>query len=453
MAISATGLGSGLDIKSLVDQLVSAERQPVATRLAAQEARATAQLTAIGRLKGALSAFQSAAAGLTDIGQFQQRLATVSDAERIAASAGADAEPATYDVEINSLATAHRLASGPFASAGSIVGEGQLAITANGASMQIEITAANSTLAGIRDAINDSANNPGVRASIVTGADGAHLILSATATGAAGAISIDALAPGSPLEMLEFGAGTSNSLTELKAAADASAHIDGLLVTSATNRIEDAIEGVTIDLLQAAPGTMLRLEISHDEESARTAVSKFVDAYNAVSRTIKELTAYDADTGAAGALLGDAATRGIKNALREALGGAVGGASDPYRTLAEIGIATGTDGSLSLDAARLGNAITANFDAVGKLFADSQHGIAVRLRDSIDDFLASDGHIGAREATLKTRLDDISERRTDLEARMEQVRKRYQNQFNALDRLVGQLNQTSSFLTRQLANL
>lgn len=453
MAISASGLGSGLDIKSLVDQLVSAERAPVATRLATQEARATAQLTAIGRLKGALSAFQSAAAGLADIGQFQKRVATVSDDERVAASASAEAEPASYDVEVISLATAHRLVSGAFASAGSVVGEGQLTITSGSAAMQIEITAANSTLEGIRDAINDSANNPGVRASIVTGADGAHLILSATATGAANAISIDAVTPGSPLEVLEFGAGTTNSLTELKPAADASARIDGLLVTSASNNIEDAIEGVSIDLLEAEPGTVLRLEIAYDEDSAKAAVSRFVDAYNAVAKTIAELTAYNAETGAAGALLGDAATRGIKNSLREALSRAVGTASDPFRTLAEIGITTSTNGSLSLDSTKLDNAISADFDAVGRLFADTDEGIAGRLESIVENFLASNGSIGVREATLKTRLDDISDRRTELDARMEQVRNRYQNQFNALDRLVGQLNQTSSFLTQQLANL
>ncbi len=453
MAISATGLGSGLDIKSLVDQLVSAERQPVATRLAAQEARATAQLTAIGRLKGALSAFQSAAAGLADVGQFQQRLASVSDDERITASATAQAESAVYDVEVLGLATAHRLVSGPFASAGSVVGEGQLTITSGGSAMQIEITAANSTLEGIRDAINDSANNPGVRASIVTGADGAHLIVSATATGVANAVTIDAVAPGSALEILEFGAGTSNSLTELKPAADASARIDGLLVTSATNSIENAIEGVTIELLQAEPGTVLSLEVSHDEESAREAVAKFVDAYNAVAKAIKELTAYNAETRAAGALLGDAATRGIKNALRETLSRAVDTASDTFRTLAEIGVTTGTDGSLSLDATKLGSALATDFDAVGRLFADPAEGIAVRLESIVEDFLASDGRIGTREATLKIRLDDISDRRTELDSRMEQVRKRYQNQFNALDRLVGQLNQTSSFLSQQLANL
>lgn len=453
MAITATGLGSGLDVKSLVDQLVAAERQPVATRLATQEARASAQLTAIGRLKSALAAFDDAVGALADLDQFQQRTATVSDEKRLAATVTSAAVPATYEVEVLALASAHRLVSGPFASAGTVVGEGQLVITSGADSMQIEITTANNTLAGIRDAINASTSNPGVRASIVTGADGAHLILTATQTGAAAAVTVDAVAAGSPLEVLEFGAGTSNALTQAAAATDAAARIDGLDVTSATNSIADAIEGVTIDLLEAAPGEAVTLTVDYDTEGARTLVSKFVDAYNGVISTINQLTSYDADSGAAGALLGDAATRGVKAALRDALGRTAGASTDPWRSLAEIGVKTGTDGKLTLDATRLGTAIDTDFDAVGRLLAGSDDGVAVRLKDVAEGWLASDGRLGARETTLKARLDDISDRRADLETRMEALRKRYQNQFNALDQLVSQLNQTSSFLTRQLASL
>ena len=453
MAISATGLGSGLDVKSLVDQLVAAERQPVANRLAAQEARATAQLTGIGRLKSALSLFQTAVGNLADIDQFQQRIATISDDTHIAAAVTAAAEPASYAVEVISLASAHRLVSDPFATAGSVVGEGQLVISSGADSMQIEITSANNTLAGIRDAINNATNNPGIKASIVTGADGAHLILSATATGVTNAISINAVAAGSPLEILEYGTGTTNNLTQATAATNASVKIDGLLVTSAGNSIEDAIEGVTINLLEAEPGTIVTLDIDYDTDAAKQSVAKFVEAYNAVVGTINELTAYNKDTGAGGALLGDAATRSVKNALREALGRVAGGADDPFRTLAEIGISTGTNGKLALDATKLGTAIAADFDAVGRLLADEDTGIAVRLQTIAADYLASDGRIVARETTLKARLEDISDRRAVLETRMEQVRKRYQAQFNALDQLVGQLNQTSSFLTQQLAKL
>jgi flagellar hook-associated protein 2 len=453
MAITATGLGSGIDVSSLVDQLVSAERQPVATRLATQEARATAQLTGIGRLKSALSSFKTAVDNLADIDKFQQRIATVSDEERVAATATAAAEPASYEVEVLALASAHRLVSGPFASTGAVVGEGQLLIGSGASSMQIEITSGNNTLAGIRDAINASTNNPGVRASIVTGADGAHLVLSAANPGAANAITIDAVAAGSPLEALEFGAGTTNALTENSAAADASVLIDGVLVASAGNSIEDAIGGVTIDLLQAEAGAVVTLDIDYDTETAKQSVAKFVDAYNAVVSTINELTAYNADTGSAGALLGDAATRSVKNALREALGRAVGGTSDPFRTLAEIGITTGTNGTLSLDSVKLGNAIDTDFDAVGRVLADEEAGIAVRMQAIVEDFLAGNGRLGTRETTLKARLDDISERRTELDARMELLRKRYQKQFNALDSLVSQLNQTSTYLTQQLNSL
>ncbi len=380
-------------------------------------------------------------------------MATVTDDKRIAATVTAAAEPASYEVEVLTLAAAHRLVSAPVATAGSVVGEGQLVISSGADSMQIEITTANNTLAGIRDAINASANNPGVRASIVTGADGAHLILSATRTGAANAITIDAVAPGSPLEALEFGAGTTNSLTQATAAADASARIDGLLVTAAGNSIEGAIDGVTIDLLQAEAGTVLTLEIDYDSDAAKPSVAKFVDAYNAVVGTINELTAYNASSGAAGALIGDAATRALKAALREALGRSVGSSADAFNSLAQIGVTTSTNGKLTLDATRLSNAIQADFDAMGRVFADTDNGVAVRAKSIVENFLASGGRIGARESTLKARLEDINDQRASLELRMEQIRNRYQKQFNALDQLVSQLNKTSTFLTAQLAKL
>lgn len=451
MAITAPGVGSGLDVKSLVEQLVSAERQPAATRLASQEAKANAELTGIGRLKSALATFQSAVATLADIDSFQQRKATVPDDGRISATVTTDATPASYEVEVLALARAHRLLSGAFAGADSVVGEGQLLIGSGASSMQIEITQANNTLAGIRDAINASGNNPGVRASIVTGADGAHLILTATSTGASHAITVDAIAPGSPLEALEFGAGTSNSMTESTAAADASLTIDGLAVTGSGNSIDSAIPGVTIDLLKAEPGVPVTLQVAYDKEAARAALGKFVEAYNAVVGTINELTAYNADTKSAGPLLGDAATRAIRGALREALGRSVGESTDPFRTLTEIGISSDTKGKLSLDSSKFDKAVAADFDGVGRVLAGEGDGIAVRMKAIVDDVLGSSGRIQSKEQTLKERLSDIGERRTALDSRMEKVQDRYRKQFLALDTLMSQLTQTSNYLTQQLA--
>lgn len=453
MGISATGLGSGLDTKSLVDQLVAAERQPQATRLAAQEARATAQLTAVGRLKGALSTFQSALGGLTDMTAFQKRTATVSDSEYLSASASESADPGSYQIEVLGLATAHRLQSAAFASASTVVGEGQLDIAVGAETMRIAITAANSTLAGIRDAINAATDNPGVRASIVTGASGAYLTLTATSTGTSHAITVDAVTAGSALEALEYGSGTTNSLTQQTAATNASIRIDGITIDSAGNSIGGAIEGVTIDLLKAQSGKLVTLDIAYDESAAKDAVTKFVSAYNGVAGTIAELTGYDAKSGSAGALLGDTTTRTIKNALREALGHVAGAAGDPFRTLAEIGVTTASNGYLSLDSTKLAAAIASDFDAVGRLLADEDHGIAASMKSIVDGFLASDGRISTRENTLRSRLDGIGDQRVTLDQRMESLRERYQSQFFALDQLVSQLNQTSSFLSQQLSAL
>lgn len=453
MAITAAGLGSGLDVKSLVEQLVSSERTPAATRLASQEARATTELTAIGRLRSALATFQDAVGKLADPDAFQQRKASTSDAERLAVSAASSAIPASYEVEVHSLATAHRLVSPAFTGEDAVVGEGQLRISSGEGTLQIELTSANSTLAGIRDAINTAAGNPGVRASIVTSDDGAHLILTATSTGTSHAITVDALAAGSPLEVLEFGAGTTQAMTEAVAAGDASATIDGLLVTSANNRIEGAIQGVTIDLLQAEPGVVMKLEVVHDKAAARQALGQFVDAYNAVVDTINGLTAYNSETKAAGPLLGDAATRAIRNALREALGHSAGNEQDSFRTLSEIGISSDLKGRLSLDASRFDKAVDSDFDAVGRVLGQPDSGIAVRMKAAVDEFLGSGGRIQAREKTLKDQLGDIGQRREALDVRMEQVRARYQKQFLALDTLMSQLTQTSNYLAAQLGNL
>ncbi len=463
MAITAAGLGSGLDIKSLVDQLVSAERQPIANRLALSEARANSQLTAIGRLKSALSGFKTATAALSDIDDFQKRKATVSNSDFLSATATGAAEPGRYAIAIQGWASAHRLVSGPFASAGSVVGEGQLVIGSGADSVQIEITSANNTLAGIRDAINNATANPGVRATIVTGADGAHLILTATETGAANALTLNAVAPGSALEVLEFGAGTTNALTQSAAASDAAVTIDGLSVTSATNRIEGAIEGVTLELLEPDAADIdlgsitlpipAQVDIDFDLDASRQAVNSFITAYNGVVTTINELTAYNTEAKTGGALLGDAATRAIKESLRQVVGSTVGGVNDPFVTLAEIGITTETNGKLKFDSTRFNAAIDLDFDGVGRIFADTDRGIAPRLESILDDILGTDGRIGIREDTLKTRLEQIGDRREDLEARMEQVRKRYTAQFNSLDQLVNRLNQTSSFLTNQLGRL
>jgi flagellar hook-associated protein 2 len=449
MPITAPGIGTGLDIKSLVEQLVAAERQPLGRYLNLREAKANAQLSAYGQLKSALATFRDALADLTSLDEFQKRTAAVTPTGLLNATNSSAAAPGTYEIEVLALAGTHKLVSTPFATADTVIGSGTLNLTVNGASASIAI-AADSTLADIRDVINDAEDNPGVKASIVTADDGAHLLLTGTRSGADYAISIDAVDAGSPLEALEFGAGTTNSLTQLAAAQDASAEIDGLAVTSATNTIAGAIEGVTLDLLEAEPGTLVRLSITNDQGAAADAVETFVEAYNALMTTVNQLTAYDPETRTAGTLINDPLTRGMKTSLRQALSSIVEATGASFQTLAEIGIATDSDGQLLLDESKLDAAIAEDFDAVGRLFADGDAGVAVRMDAVLDLLIDGDGRIPAREETIKSQLDRIRDRQENLDLRMEVVRKRYERQFAAMDTLVAQLNQTSNFIAQQL---
>lgn len=453
MGISASGLGTGLDIKSLVDQLVSAERQPAVTRLDTLQAKASSRLSAIGTLKSALSIFRDAVAKLKNVDSLQSRTVTTSEDDIVSVSATSAAAPGTYSVEVLSRASTHKLASGAFASADTVVGTGTLSITVNGKTDTIDITDKNSTLAAIRDAINSSDGNPGVRAALVTADDGVHLLLGSTAAGVDQAIRIDAVEPGSGLEALEFGTGTSNALVEKQAATDAQVKIDGYTVSASGNTLDSAIDGLSIDLLKAAPGTTVDVTVATDNTPVQAAVQKFADAYNGLVDTITKLTSYNASTKTSGALLGDATVRNLQGALRRALATASGGSGNAFGTLADIGIQGSVSGKLTLDASKLGKALNQDIGAVGRLFGSATTGFSDRIGTTLDQLLNTGGSLATSEQTLQSQLKDISSRRDDLDRRMAQVQARYQKQFDAMDTLVQQLNSSGSAFLSALAKL
>ena len=450
MALNATGLGSGLDVQGIVEQLVAAERQPVANRLNLQEARANAELSALGQFKSALSSFRDSLDALSDITRFQQRTTAVSDDTLIGASADSSAVPGNYSLEVTGLATRGKLASGAFVSSSAVVGNGTLNISVNGLTSSVIISPDASTLADVRDAINDAPDNPGVDATIINASDGAYLVLSSRETGANQGISVQAVGGDGGLEQLVYDPlSGSNPMTQIEAPTDATVVIDGFTITSGKNSVTGAIEGVSIDLLEASPGTQLSLSVGLDDAAANAAVGSFVNAYNGLIDVVSQVTNFDAETGEAAPLLGDATVRGIKDQLRRELGSAVDALGDGFRTLTDIGISTQANGKLELDESRLSDAINADFDGVGELFA-SEDGVAVRLFGILEEALSSSSTINLRETGLKDRLDFLGDQRIELDERMERVQSRLLDQFNTMDRLISSLQNTSSFLTRQL---
>ncbi len=451
--IQAGGVGSGLDINSLVSQLVSAEKASRSGPLLRREAVATTKISALGTLKGALSAFKGALTPLRSIDVFSVRKATSADTTRFTATASSKAAAGNYDVDVINLASAHRLASNPYLNGASTeIGYGSLQITVGEDSFDVEIAQDANTLEDIRDAINNSSDNTGVQATLLNGTEGTRLILTSRKTGAEHAIKVVASGGDSGLDVLNYDPDGTMNLIEKDQAKDASVMISGFPVSSSTNAISDAIEGVTINLLKAEEGVKTTLNISFDSASVTTRIQNFVTEYNNMQAQLAKLGSYDAASKTAGPLLGDSLLRSIEQDMRRGLTNPVTEMTGDYSVLASVGITTTATGTLQLDTAKLTKALDTDPDAVAHLFG-SENGVAARLFAQVEARLASGSDLDSRNTSLKRDVDQIGRDKEALALRMEQIEARYRRQFTALDSLLSQLQTTSSYLAQQLANV
>lgn len=452
--ITSTGVGSGLDINSLVSQLVAAERAAPEQRMVREDAKLTTEFTALASLKGAMSSFRTAVAALRLSTSLDLRKATVGDDTAFTASATGQAAAGSYDVEVVQLATAARIGSALYPTGpDSVVGTGTLNISVGGSSFSIEIGESNDQLGQIRDAINASEDNPGVRATLIrdSGGTGSYLVLTGTATGAANAISVSATNADAGLAQLVSDLNAADVDRDV-VAQDAIVFVSGYEIHSTTNTVSGAVDGVTLNLLKAEEGTLVSLNIERDDAAIQKKVEGFVSAFNALAQQITNLSRYDAATQSAGPLLGDAMLRGVDSQVRRIMGEAVSGLAGNYTTLASLGISTTATGTLQLDSAKLQTALQADAAAVANVFG-SDNGVAKRLDTFLGERLSVGGELAARDDRIANRRKELEVRREALEARMEVIQARYLRQFTALDTMLSQLQSTSSFLSQQLSGL
>lgn len=452
--IISSGVGSGLDVAGLVAQLVRAEGQPTQARLDVEEARLQAKISALGTLRSALSTFQGVIDELTDLDSFRGRQVSLSNPDFLNATASTAAQPASYRIEVERLASAHRLYT-EFATQDDIVGTGTLTLSLGGNAFSVAIDSENSTVAGIAAAINAASNNAGVTATVVNGVTGARLLLSGTATGASNSIVVTQSGGDGGLAAIAYDPGNAiANLTEFQAAVDARVLVDGFAVESATNSIDAAISGVTIDLAATNEvGETTTVTVGYDRAGAKDTVNRFVESYNALIATVDKLASTNLESGERGPLFGDAGLRNVVFQLRRELNSPVNGLDGPFSLLQQIGIGTTLDGELELDSTKLDAAFDGAFDAVGQLFATADVGLAARLDALLAPYLESDGVLDGRTSSLQSSVASIGDRREALAIRLAAVEERLLRQFNALDSLLAQLQSTSSFLDQQLRSL
>jgi flagellar hook-associated protein 2 len=450
--IQATGIGSGLDVNSLVSQLVSAERTPYATQLTSRETKATVQISALSSLKGALSTFKSAVDSLTTETALAPRSTTSSDNDVFTATSTGDAATGSYDVHVIALAQAQQLASGPFSSATATqVGTGQLTITFGSTAFNVDIDSSHNTPAGIRDAINGATGNTGVQATLLNETGGTRLVLSSAKTGAVNTIRVTQSGGDGGLAQLVYDPGNTTNLSEVQAAQDAHIRIATFDHYNATNTIDGVIDGVTLNL-KTTSDTAVTLSVAEDTSLLKQRVTTFVQAYNALYASVSKLRSYDANSKAAGPLLGDALVRGIEGQIGLDLSNPVSGLTGAYTTLASIGVTRQADGTLAVSDAKLSAALAADRGSIARIFS-SENGVAVKLSHHIELQLKTGAALDTRSQSLQKELKTISSDNDALNVRMSVVEARYRKQFTALDTLLAQLQTTSNYLTSQLDNL
>lgn len=387
MALSSPGIGSNLDVNSIVSQLMALERSPL-TALDKKEAGFQAKLTAYGTLKGALSSFQSALKALATPARFTGNKASVADGSILSVGAGSSAAAGAYDIEVTHLAQAHKLkTSASFANASDALGSGSLTIqfgtysggaftaSADKAAVTVSVAEGQNSLAAVRDAIN--AANAGVTAGIVNDGTGNLLSIASKDGGLSNALRITVAdsdgnnTDNAGLSQLAYDAstgGTSN-MTQTLAAQNATVAIDGITVSKPTNIITDAIEGVTLNLLKTNAGSSTTVTIARDTASIKSAVDGFVKGYNDAAKAMKDLSAYNATTKQGAVLQGDATLRTVQSQLRAVLNSALTTAGGGFTTLSDIGVAFQKDGTLAVDSARLQKAIDDPTKDISTLFA------------------------------------------------------------------------------------
>jgi flagellar hook-associated protein 2 len=452
--IQSLGIGSGLDIKSLVAQLVAADRSPVESRLTRKASDVAAQLSALGALKGALSGFQSALQPLKTVGQFAARTATSGDQDIFTATTGTTAVAGAYAVEVRQLALPEQLISNAFSGgATAVVGSGTLTLKLGAtSSFSVTLDSTHNTLADIRDAINAASDNPGINATLVYGTGGAQLVLASSDTGAANTIEVSASGGDGGLAQLAYAPGATSHYTASQTARDAIVVISGVEHHNASNVIDSAIDGVTLTLKASNTGSTASLVVANDQNTALANIRKFVSAYNDMQAQFTTLGKYDAATMKGGPLLGDWLLNSVDFSMVRGTTDRVASVAGSTNSLAAIGITTGSDGLLKIDSTKLTAALQANPAGVASMFGATD-GIAARLDATVEKILASSGAIAARNANLADAQKSISEDSQKLDDQTAVVQQRYLAQFTALDSLMAQLQSTSNYLTQQLANV
>jgi flagellar hook-associated protein 2 len=447
MAISSTGLGSGLDVTSIISQLSALEKQPLKS-LQTKATNLQTQLSTVGTIQSQVATLASAANKLGSVLSWKGTTATSSNTAAVAATAGTGAAAATYSIEVAKLAKAQSLAlptttgSAALPTATEQLGYGSLSIqVGSNAAVNITIGDGEGTLAQIASKIN-AVSGLGVTASVIADGSGkVNLMLRATNTGSDGAFTVTAtegtggtVSVPSNLSRLSYTTGNF-AMSQNQAAQNAEATVNGVPVSSSKNTLTNVIDGLSLTLSQVTTSAV-DVTVAKDTAAMTTNIQDFITAYNALNQTLSEATAYDQATKTAGPLQGDSVATGLQRALRTLMS-STSSTGSTYTRLADVGITAQLGGSLQLDTTKLNTAFS-DVSNLQLLFtnyggSDATNGMGLRIKEFANGLLAATGTVTNKNNAVKKAIDINSTEQTKVNTRASNLETRLKAQYSALD--------------------
>lgn len=475
MGLSATGMGSGLDIQGIVKQLVDAEKKPRQTKISTQNTKLTSQISSWGTIKGSMDSLQKSLANLAKEETFSKHTLSNTGKDFFSAAAGDDASLGEFDIAVTQLAKQQKLTSSIVDSEKvEDVGSGELSITLGSGddakSFDVKIEPDSSLVEGdegygkvslkqVVKAINSDPKNPGVSATIISDVNGAHLVISSDKTGVENQLEIKASDDSSDtLKSFAYSSSddslnTESIMSQTQAAQDASITIDGTMTaTSSSNRFEDVIQGVDLTVLKESKdddgnATSSKINIKEDHSNVKGLVEKFISAYNSFYKTAKAESRNDPKGDNDGPLSGDGMVRGAIQQVRSSLSTPIATDNPNLKTLGQLGITTKKDGTLELNSKVFDKAVKDNFSSVRSFFS-GDNGFAKKMTGRLEAYTdKTTGSLKRITESLTHEKERLGDEQTALDAYMKKYEARVYKEYTNMDKMVGQLNNQFNFVT------
>lgn len=461
MAISSTGIGSGLDVTNIISQLSAIEKQP----LKALQNRATnlqTQLSVLGQVQSQVSALASAATTLGSVLTWKGTTSTSSNTAAVTVSSATGAAAASFDVEVSKLAKAQTLAlptTPALPASDAQVGYGTLSIKVGSKDpVTVSIADGEGTLTQIAAKINGTAG-VGVTATVVHDSSGKdNLLIRSNTTGTDSAFTIGVtegtggtLSVPSNLSRLSYTAGN-NAMSVTQAAQNVEGTLNGVAFTSQTSTLAGLVPGVTLNFLQTTTAPVA-ITVGQNKAAIQQSLQDFITAYNALNATLTDATKYDAATKTAGVLQGDAVTTGLQGALRR-LVGSPSTTGSTFSRLADVGVSAQLGGDLALDTTKF-NAATSDMDNLQKLFtayngSDDTNGFGVRIKNFANGLLAATGTVTGKNDAIKRAIDRNTQEQDKVNSHASLVEERLKKQYSALDTKMASLTALNAYVAQQV---